>query len=148
MKKYLIVMALLLPALSLFAQSRDDVTIYLSPVTGGTPEQQSFFNDNFRMELIGANYTLVDDQRQADYSMNLSVTQEIEDGYDDVAEEIINVLNISLLDNKDGHEVLQFSWAFGDLEEMYEWNLHLIYQAMANVPLTKLTAVPDTNHWR
>jgi hypothetical protein len=148
MKKYLIVMALFLPTFVLFAQSRDDVTIYLSPVTGGTPEQQSFFNDNFRMELVGANYTVVDDQRQGDYSMNLSVTQEIEDGYGDVAEEIINVLNISLLDNKDGREILQFSWAFDSLEEMYEWNLHLIYQAMANVPLTKLTAVPDTNHWR
>jgi hypothetical protein len=148
MKKYLVVMALLLPAFVLFAQSRDDVVVYLSPTTGGTPEQQSFFNENFRMELIGANYTLVDDQRQADYTMNLNVTQEIEDGYGDVAEEIINVLNIALLDNKDGHEILQFSWAFGELEEMYEWNLHLIYQAMANVPLTKLTAVPDTNHWR
>ncbi|MDR3247277.1 MAG: hypothetical protein LBT39_00700 [Treponema sp.] len=148
MKRYLLFVILLLPVSVLFAQSRDDVTIYLSPATGGTPEQQAFFNENFRMELIGANYTLVDDQRQADYSMNLNVTQEVEEGYDDVAEEIINVLNISLIDNKDGHEILQFSWAFSTLEDMYEWNLHLIYQAMANVPLTKLTAVPDTNHWR
>jgi hypothetical protein len=31
---------------------------------------------------------------------------------------------------------------------MYEWNLHLIYQAMANVPFTKFTGVVDTNHWR
>jgi len=67
MKKYLMVIALFLPVFVLFAQSRDDITVYLSPVTGGTPEQQAFFNDNFRMELMGANYTVVDDQRQADY---------------------------------------------------------------------------------
>jgi hypothetical protein len=148
MKKYLMVIALFLPVFVLFAQSRDDIVVYLSPVTGGTPEQQAFFTDNFKMELMGANYAVVDEQRRADYAMNLSVTQEIEEGYDDVVEEIINVLNVSLLDNKDGREILQFSWAFNSLEEMYEWNLHLIYQAMANVPLTKLTAVPDTNHWR
>jgi hypothetical protein len=141
-------LALFLPCFVIFAQSRDDVTIYLTPTTGGTPEQQAFFNENFRMELVGANYTVLDDQRQADYSMNLSVTQEVEEGYDDVVEEIVNVLNISLVDNRDGREILQFSWAFETLEDMYEWNLHLIYQAMANVPLTKLTAVPDTNHWR
>ncbi|MDR1046217.1 MAG: hypothetical protein LBL64_00435 [Treponema sp.] len=100
------------------------------------------------MELIGANYAVVDNQRQADYSMNLNITQEVEDGEDGMAEEIINVLSISLVDVKDGHEIIQFSWAFNNLEDMYEWNLHLIYQAMANVPLTKLTGVPDTNHWR
>jgi hypothetical protein len=148
MKKCLFFLVLLCSPLVLFAQSRDDVTVFLPPATGGTPEQQSFFNDNFRMELVGANYTVVDSQQQGDYSMNLTITQEIEEGYGDVVEEIINVLNISLLDNKDGREILQFSWAFGELDEMYEWNLHLIYQAMANVPLTKLTIVPDTNHWR
>jgi hypothetical protein len=135
-------------AAGLSGQSRDDVAVFLPPVTGGTGEQQAFFSENFKMELAGANYTVAKNQASADYSMNLNITQEIEDGGGDLAEEIINILNISLVDNRDGHEVLQFSWAFETLEEMYEWNLHLIYQAMANVPLTKLTAVPDTNHWR
>ncbi|MDR1972446.1 MAG: hypothetical protein LBQ46_11065 [Treponema sp.] len=148
MKKYLLVAVLLFLPLVLFAQSRDDVAIYLAPTTGGTPEQQAFFNENFRMELIGANYAVAESQRSADYSMNLKITQEVEDGYEGEAQAIINVLNISLMDNEDGREILQFSWAFESLEDMYEWNLHLIYQAMANVPLTKLTAVPDTNHWR
>jgi hypothetical protein len=139
---------LLQVTLVLFAQSRDDVSIFLPPTTGGTEEQQAFFDENFKMELIGANYAVAEDQKSADYSMNLTITQEVEDGYDDVAEEIINVLSVSLIDNSDGHEILQFSWAFENLEDMYEWNLHLIYQAMANVPLTKLTSVPDTNHWR
>jgi hypothetical protein len=65
-----------------------------------------------------------------------------------MAEQIINVLTVSLLATEDAREILQFSWAFETLEEMYEWNLHLIYQAMANVPLTKLTGAVDTNHWR
>lgn len=147
MKKYVFIV-MLFSAAALFSQSRDDISIYLAPATGGTSEQQAFFNENFKMELIGANYFVVDNQKLADYSMNLNITQEVEDGEDGTAAEIINVLSISLIDNRDGHEVIQFSWAFATLEAMYEWNLHLIYQAMANVPLTKLTVVPETNHWR
>jgi hypothetical protein len=153
MKKYFFVLALLCAAIPVFAQSRDDVKVYIPPVSGGVPEQQMFFSENFKMELIGANYAVVDSQADSDYSMSLAITQEVEDGYEDesgaaVAGQIVNVLTISLQDSKDGREILQFSWAFETLEEMYEWNLHLIYQAMANVPLTKLTAAPDTNHWR
>ncbi|MDR1445140.1 MAG: hypothetical protein LBI94_09715 [Treponema sp.] len=144
----LFMVLLFFSACLLCAQSRDDIVIYLAPTTGGTPEQQYFFNENFKMELTGANYAVVENRNQADYSMNLNITQEVKDGEDDVAAEIINVLSISLVDNKDGHEILEFSWAFTVLEDMYEWNLHLIYQAMANVPLTKITAAPDTNHWR
>jgi hypothetical protein len=153
MKRYFFVLALLCSVLPAFAQSRDDVKVYIPPVSGGVPEQQMFFAENFKMELIGANYAVVDNQTDSDYSMNLAITQDVEDGYIDengaaVADQIINVLTISLQDSSDGREILQFSWAFETLEEMYEWNLHLIYQAMANVPLTKLTAAPDTNHWR
>jgi hypothetical protein len=153
MKRYILIAVFLFSALALSAQSRDDVKVFLSPVSGGIPEQQMFFAENFKMELLGANYAVVDSQTDSDYTMNLIITQELEDSYEDdtggmVVQEIVNVLTVSLMDSKDGREVLQFSWAFENLEEMYEWNLHLIYQAMANVPLTKLSAVADTNHWR
>jgi hypothetical protein len=149
MKKYsLCTVMMICTTIALFSQSRDDISVFLAPATGGTEEQQVFFNENFRMELIGANYTVAEDQKSANYSINLNITQEAEDGYDDAAEEIVNVLSVSLIDNTDGHEILQFSWAFQTLEDMYEWNLHLIYQAMANIPLTELTSVPDTNHWQ
>jgi hypothetical protein len=113
-----------------------------------------FFAENFKMELMGANYAVVDNQLDSDYTLGLTITQEAETYEAEPgapAEEtgdIVNVLTISLQDSNDGREVLQFSWAFDTLEEMYEWNLHLIYQAMANVPLTKLTIVPETDHWR
>jgi hypothetical protein len=153
MKKFLLISLCFCFALPLFAQSRDDVRVYIPPVSGGVPEQQEFFAENFKMELIGANYVVADSLADSDYSMNLSVTQEVEDSYEDktgttVAGRIVNILSVSLKDSEDGREILQFSWAFESLEEMYEWNLHLIYQAMANVPFTKLTGVPDTNHWR
>jgi hypothetical protein len=143
----------LVPAPALFAQLREDIKVYVAPVLGGTPEQQMFFADNFKMELVGANYAVVGTQEESDYTMSLSITQEVEDGYEDengvmIAERIVNVLSVSLLATKDAREILQFSWAFETLDEMYEWNLHLIYQAMANVPLTKLTGVVDTSHWR
>jgi hypothetical protein len=153
MKKLIIIVSYLCSALALSAQSRDDVRVYVAPVVGGIPEQQIFFADNFKMELMGANYAVVDNQADSDYTMNLSITQEVEESYQDengvmMAERIINILNVSLLDTEDAREILQFSWAFETLEEMYEWNLHLIYQAMANVPLTKITSVVDTDHWR
>jgi hypothetical protein len=147
-KKGLFAAVLFFSAFVIFSQSRDDVSVFLAPITGGTAEQQAFFSENFKMELIGANYSVADDLKSADYSINLNITQEVEDGEDGVAEEILNILNISLVDTKDSHEIVQFSWAFASLEDMYEWNLHLIYQAMANVPLTKITVVPDTDHWR
>jgi hypothetical protein len=154
MKRYLLIAVFLFSALALPAQSRDDVKVFLPPVSGGVPEQQMFFAENFRMELQGANYAVVDNHADSDYTMNLTIAQELEDGYEDegtdgmTVQAIVNVLTVSLIDSKDGREVLQFSWAFEDLEEMYEWNLHLIYQAMANVPLTKLSAVADSSHWR
>ncbi|MDR2176761.1 MAG: hypothetical protein LBP20_01820 [Treponema sp.] len=155
MKKYLIICIViagyLFSAQALSAQLREDIKVYVSPVSGGMPEQQMFFAENFRMELIGANYTVVDTPVDSDYTMNLSITQDVETDYADeygAAEQIVNVLTVSLLSTKDAREILQFSWVFKTLEEMYEWNLHLIYQAMANVPLTKLTGVADTSHWR
>ncbi|MDR2178165.1 MAG: hypothetical protein LBP20_09035 [Treponema sp.] len=140
-------------AAALCAQSRDDVRVYIAPVSGGRPEQQTFFAENFKMELTGANYTVVDTPANSDYMISLFIVQNVEDGHEDEdgrmrAERIINMLTISLRATANAREILQFSWAFETLEEMYEWNLHLIYQAMANIPLTKLTSVPDTNHWR
>ncbi|MDR0731622.1 MAG: hypothetical protein LBF63_08135, partial [Treponema sp.] len=70
-------------AAALFAQSRDDVTVYIAPINGGIPEQQMFFSENFRMELIGANYTVVETQADSDYTMTLSITQEVEASYED-----------------------------------------------------------------
>jgi hypothetical protein len=153
MKKYILAIGCLFSTAALFAQLRDDINVYVAPVSGGMPEQQIFFADNFRMELLGANYTVVESQADSDYTMNLSITQDVEASYKDEfghmqAERIINILTVSLMDTVEAREILQFSWAFETLEEMYEWNLHLIYQAMANVPLTKLTGVVDTNHWR
>jgi hypothetical protein len=152
-KKYLLSIILLPLAAGLFAQSRDDIKVFVPPVVGGVPEQQVFFAENFKMELLGANYTVAETQQDSDYTMSLSITQHVEDGYEDeygemVVEQIVDVLTVSLQVSSDGREILQFSWAYESLEEMYEWNLHLIYQAMANVPLTKFTGEVSDDHWR
>jgi hypothetical protein len=152
-KKYLLIIILLFPAGLLFAQSRNDVKVFVPPVVGGIPDQQAFFAENFKMELLGANYTVAESQQDSDYTISLSITQHVEDGYENeygemVVEQIVDVLTVSLQDSNDGREILQFSWAFETLEEMYEWNLHLIYQAMANGPLTKLDGELESDHWR
>jgi hypothetical protein len=145
MRKFIGITAFFFASIALFGQSRDDVTVFVAPTTGGKPEDRAFFDENIKMEVMGANYIIVNSRGESDYVISLSITEE-EDWDDPLV--MVNVLNILLIDNADGHEVVQFSWDYKEIEEMYEWNLHLIYQAMANVPLTKLTAVPDTNHWR
>jgi hypothetical protein len=111
-------------AAALFAQLREDIKVYVSPVTGGIPEQQMFFAENFKMELMGANYAVVENQADSDYTMDLSITQDVEASYRDeygrmTAEQIVNVLTVSLLATEDAREILRFSWAFETLEEIY-----------------------------
>ncbi|MDR0400169.1 MAG: hypothetical protein LBH51_04430 [Treponema sp.] len=131
----------------LFSQSRNDVSVFIAPVTGGTLEQRAFFAENFRSELIGAHYAVADSRESGDYAMFLRISRD-GGGEGGAAAGPANLLNLSLVDNEDGGEIVQFSWAFAALEDMYQWNLHLIYQAMANVPLTKIAAAPEDDYWR
>jgi hypothetical protein len=60
-------------------------------------------------------------------------------------------LRVTLIRNEDDYEMLSFSFLFTELDEMYDYNLYLLYQAMANVPLTKLgdiEIVEESDRWR
>ena len=145
MKRLIGIVCFCFVSLAVFGQSRDDVVVYVAPTTGGTAEERAFFDENIKMEVKGANYNLVDVEHDADYTIKMNISQE--EDWDDPTV-MINVFLMVLIDNTDGHEVIQFSWEYQEVEEMYQWNLYLVYQALANVPMTKLTAVPDSNHWR
>jgi len=128
-------------AVSAFGQSRNVVRIYIPPVVG-SPEQSVFFRENFTMETSAAGYTVTQDANEADYSMRLTVKPNMI-VYDDGAEEPAPpdehqfILSISLIRNSDNVEIVSLSFGFTELEEMYNHNLSLLYQAMANVPLTR-----------
>jgi hypothetical protein len=135
MKKLLTTLLLILST-ALFAQTRisEKTRIYVPRVTGGTAEQQKYFYDNFRMEIEGAQYLLADTETEGDYKFALTITDGIEDG------ELRHSLLMELIDLHDGQQVLAYSWDFDtdNPDEMNEWNLYFIYQAMANVLLAAM----------
>jgi hypothetical protein len=152
MKKYLLVLLFCIPFFA-YAQSREDIVIGIPVPTGGSTEQQTFFRENFIMETTAAGYTVSQDPLQSDYTLNLEIKRNMilyDDGTEEEPppEEKQYLLAIHLLRNDDKTEIVYFDFPFTELEEMYEFNLYLLYQAMANVPLTKLTNVIDYDHWR
>ena len=144
-----------LMTLSSFAQTREDISVYIRPVIG-TPEQAVFFAENFAMETAAAGYKVVEDQHEADYSIKLEVKPNMilyEDGVEEPAppDEPQLTLQLTLIRNADDVEVISFSYPFNEMEDMYNYNLYLLYEAMANVPLTKLGDIPvpeDEDWWR
>jgi hypothetical protein len=153
MKKAAIITLLLFVAGFTYAQTRDDIMIYIPMPTGGTATEQSYFKENFEMETIAAGYATTENSRDADYTLRLEVKPNMvvyDDGTEELAppEEKQSLLDLRLVRNEDGVEIVSFSFPFTAVEEMYDFNLYLLYQAMANVPLTKLTAILDTDHWR
>jgi hypothetical protein len=147
---FLALFTLVLPA---FAESREDIQVYIAPVVA-SPDQASYFRENFTTETIGAGYAVTQDAKEADYTLNLEVKPNMilyDDGTVEQAppDEKQYILHITLMENEENTEVVAFSFAFTTTDEMYDFNLYLIYEAMANVPMTKEgTGVIITDFWR
>jgi hypothetical protein len=144
----------------LLAQSsRGDIKIFIPrPVSNpGIFAQQDFFAEQFKMEITAANYTVTDRRDEADYLVQLTVD---DNEYYGEPDEKQYILTLALTRTEDGKEIVRFAWPFTDMTEMYQWNLYLVYQAMANVPLTKEVEAPTRiiverevealldDHWR
>ncbi|GHV93371.1 hypothetical protein AGMMS50268_38740 [Spirochaetia bacterium] len=147
MKKGLAVLLFLassvLYAPQLAAQLRSDIHIDIM-TTGGTEEQQNFFRDNFIMETTAAGYTVTEDALSADYTLNLEIGKNMiryDDGTEEEAPPDENkfLLGIHLIKNETNKEIVYFGFPFTELEEMYQYNLYLLYNAMANVAQTIVT---------
>lgn len=152
MRKALAALLLVIPVV-VFAQTRNDTMIYIPTPTGGNSTQQAFFKENFEMETIAAGYATTNNASESDYVLRLEIRPNMityDDGTQELAppEEKQNLLELRLIRNEDNIEIVMFNFPFTDVEEMYEYNLYLLYQAMANVPLTKLTAANEGDHWR
>ena len=167
MKKILVFPAILiLTALSSFGQTREDITVHIPQVMGRL-DFAGFFQENFAMETTAAGYIVVDNPNGADYTLKLETKPNLilyDDGtYEEVGPdsyyvdeetgEIVRekqfLLQINLVRNEDNNEIVAFTFPFSNLEEMYDFNLYLLYEAMANVPLTKLGSVAAADErWR
>jgi hypothetical protein len=130
MKKACIFLALLLSlaAMQVFAQDRSDTLIFVAPVKG-SPEQAQYFSENFTMETIGAGYGIAKSLEESDYVIQLEVIREPGSPGGKPY-----TLQVQLLRSADNVELLSFSFPFSDLNEMYEYNLYLLYEALANAP--------------
>jgi hypothetical protein len=153
---------LFLTSASLNAQNRSRMTVFVPMPTGGTQSQRSYFQENFKMELIGANYPAVETRAESTYTLILNI-QENPD-FDrrlpvDDSENTRYLLFIKLERSTDNAEIVNFSFPFSDIEAMSDWNLFLLYQAMANAympdeegeePLPDNTPLRnwDMNRWR
>jgi hypothetical protein len=121
--------------------SRTDIKIFI-PRPESRPriyEQQDFFAEQFKMEISAANYTITDNRNEADYLVRLIIDNNEYYGQPGEKQYILTLVLVRTEDNKD---IVQFAWPFTELTEMYQWNLYLVYQAMANVPMTKETGSP------
>jgi hypothetical protein len=120
--------------------------IYIYRPTGGTVEQQDFFEENYIMEIAAAGYAIAGSRDDSDFYYTLDIQPNANFGeYEDEPEFF---LYVRLYDSTDQREIVQLGYGFTEKEEMYDWNLYLVYQAMANVPITKLTQGIHTDHWR
>jgi hypothetical protein len=151
--KTFVVVILFFAAAFTYAQSRDDILILVPLPLGGTSEQQAFFQEQFTMETIAAGYTVTESQKAADYVLKLTIGPNMIE-YDDGTSDMPGpydpqyLLRLNLVRNDDNSDVVEFGFPFTSLDEMYDFNLYLLYQAMANVPMTKLTDILEYDHWR
>jgi len=118
------------------------VRIHIPLVVAVEPAQAEFFQKNFAMEIAGAGYTVTESPMEADYSLRLRVRSNAPVYSDGTtgpvpAGEDLYSLQITLLRNSDNSQVVSLSFGFSQLEEMYNHNLSLVYQTLANVPLNK-----------
>ncbi|AEF84584.1 hypothetical protein TREPR_0177 [Treponema primitia ZAS-2] len=132
MKKLLCVTICFFSAVLVFSQNRADTTIFVEPVTGGSRADQSFFEENVKMEVSAAGYTIIDDLLDAIYSVSSSLAPE-DDG---------NVLSITLSSVREGRELVAQELFYTRVEESYEQLPFLVWQMMANAPFLVSEAPP------
>ena len=118
----------------LFAQERSDTSLYLFPAAGGTQTEREFFDKNIHDEIKGANYKIVYTPEEADYTVTLKISEYEDPETPGVA---ANQLTLFVARTSDNSPVVEFSWSYHALEEMYQWNLYIVYNALANVTLMK-----------
>ncbi|GMO39566.1 MAG: hypothetical protein Pg6C_00050 [Treponemataceae bacterium] len=133
---FIVFLLLLFPRFRLVSQSRADIKIFIPRPESktGVHEQQDFFAEQFKMEIGAANYSITENRNEADYLVRLIVDNNEYWGQPDEKQYTVT---LALIRAEDNIEIVRFSWPFTDMTEMYQWNLYLVYQAMANVPMTK-----------
>ena len=115
---------LLLAAVFSFADNAHDYTIYIEGTTT-IAEHQVFFTENFRMEAEAFGFTVADDKADAGYTFRFDVEPYDSDQF---------IIQITLVLNESGKNLVSFSRLFTDLDEMYEYTQFLFFNAIVLIP--------------
>jgi hypothetical protein len=137
----------------LFAQTKSGTRIYIAPCTGNDEADTRFFDENFAREVAAAGYTVVQNETEGDYRIDLQTEDNTEYGeYEDAK---LRILNISLTDISGGRELISFGWEYDAAEEMVEWSLDMLYQSIPDPVSPTLRAgasspasPPGSGKWR
>jgi hypothetical protein len=126
MKKLFFILILLSLAILVYSQNRADTTVVIMPITGGSSEDEDFFEENLKMEVSAAGYAIleVENMAEAIYSVSASISTE-DDG---------KVLSIALSDVAEDRELVSQELFYYDREETYENLPFLVWQMLANAP--------------
>ncbi|MDR2964359.1 MAG: hypothetical protein LBU88_01120 [Treponema sp.] len=129
MKKALILTIFAALAVSSFAEQLSNRSVYIEG-SSTRPDHLEYFLVNFRKEAIGTGNVLAAHWEEAAFIFRFDVSNS------PYVEEDGNafVIRISLINNKNGQEILFFHFYYNKLEEMYEHNHFLFYKAVAIIP--------------
>jgi hypothetical protein len=152
MKKFITAAVVFFSIFPLFAQSRSDISVFIEPVSGdgSSPEDLAYFNEMMAMEVPARGFSLGETKKLADYSLVGSVAP-YEMPYEDpeeAADEDVEyedpegkyyAFHIALIDNETDYVMVEQDLTYQSLEEVNEYFPLLIFNMLANIPLSKLT---------
>jgi hypothetical protein len=147
MKVRCLVLLFVFSSFALFAQT-SNILIYIAPCTGDNEADSRFFDENFAWEFAGAGYTLVQNEAEANYRIDLQAEENTEYGeYEDAKPRI---LTIALADIKNNRDIISFGWEYESPEEMAEWDMEILYQSIPAPVIVPPPAPPppSPDQWR
>lgn len=149
MKKFVVVVLLLLLNMSLFAQTRQDIRIYVPFVTGrgGGIDDPIFFSNMLNMEVASRGYVIGETRVDSDFILtgSLAPFRPSPAEEDEEPPASLFLLHLTLVDLSTGLIVVEQDMLYETAEETGDYLPLLIFNMLANIPMSKLQLV-DT--WR
>jgi hypothetical protein len=112
-----------------FAQDRGQTRVNIQHSSGGTREEQRFFDENLRMEVSGEGFSLAANPGEADYTIEYSIRPEGSD----------RVLVCTLTNPQLGDRMVSEELLYTKLVDTYEVLPFVVWTLLANAPLKERT---------
>jgi hypothetical protein len=100
----------------LAAEKLTDIALYFEPTSGGSPEERAFFDACLPEEIKNAYYKVVESQDEADFLVSSAINAN--EGPDPSSR-----FTLGLMTAADSSFVLELSWDYVDMEELYFWDI-------------------------